>query len=175
MGTDSVVVTIFDGIATVRVGEQEHDVWMKVQTEAVGYTIRWFGTFGWMGDGPKGIFRDETLDVSFSDGRDGKIRVPHLPADHMTWEFLGVGMPPGFEWFGVGELEVAETKPAVWRVWLSRLFALLAIAGFFAAIWMDEHQRQMMFSATLSMLLSIGFAPARRRSLPEVPLDVPRG
>jgi len=170
-------VLIFEGIAILTVDDREYDAYMSIRTEAVGQTIRWFGSFTWMGEGPPEAVDGKTLDVVLSDGREGKIRVPHLPADHETWEFLGIGVPPGFEWFGVEPViaELAEVKIPRWRVWFSRLAALGSLAAFLGAIWWRGHGWDMFLTGCLLGLVSVHLSSRRAgKQLPEVPLDVPR-
>src|SRR3546814_18767519 len=88
MATTSHTVVIFEGIASVDVDGVAHDTYMTIRTEAVGQTIRWFGSFGWMGKAPKGLFHGEFLDATLSDGRECQIYIPHPPDDNGQVDFL---------------------------------------------------------------------------------------
>ena len=173
MGTDLTSVVIFEGIATVSVAGVEHDTYMTVKTEAVGYSIRWFGSFGWMGDKPDVFLAPIVADVVLSDGRECQIKVT---GEHeATWEFLGLGNPPGFEGLQpeLVTAELTSTTP-IWRVWSSRLFGLASVVLMFGAIWSsDEAQWRMIASGVLAMFIAIGLVPTRPKPLPEVPSDCP--
>src|SRR3546814_3675809 len=141
MATTSHTVVIFEGIASVDVDGVAHDTYMTIRTEAVGQTIRWFGSFGWMGKAPKGLFHGEFLDATLSDGRECQIYIPHPPDDNGQVDFLGQKMPPGFEWFQP-ELVTAElrsTTPA-WRVRLSRVLATVALALVITSFWWQDRK-----------------------------------
>ena len=175
MATESVSVVIFEGIASVSVAGVAQDVYMTVHTESVGYSIRWFGSFGWMGEAPKVFLAPIVADVVLSDGRECQVKVIHAGDDSGRLDFLGLGNPPGFESMApeLVTAELSSTTPT-WRVWLSRLFATASVVLMFAAIWVpDDTQWNLIWSGVLSMLLAIGFAPTPRRHLPEVLSDCP--
>jgi len=180
MGNTPTTVTLFEGIATVDVGgDDHHDAYMAIRAETVGQSVRWFGSFTWMGEAPKTPFHDGVLAVSLSDGRDCLIRVPHPPVDGEELEFLGFGALPGFYWLGEEPtrevLELAEVEVARWRVWCSRVLGVATFGAFLAAIWWQDYRGPLVMTGCLLGLVST-ILPARRagKRLPEVPLDVPR-
>lgn len=177
MGTDLTPVVLFEGIATLSMVEGvEHDAYMTVRTEAVGQTIRWFGSFGWLGEYPSRLLVPIVANVVLSDGRECQVKITKPADEKGQLEFLGLGLPPGFEplpsEIELVTAELSSTTPT-WRVWLSRLLGLVSVVAMFAAIWVDEYTWQLILSGVLSMLLAIGFAPTPRRHLPEVPSDCP--
>lgn len=165
---------MFEGIATLTLDGVEHDTYMTVHLETVGYIARWLGTFGWMGEAPKGVFHGEEVDILLSDGREGRIKIPHPAGEDGKVEFLGLGSPPGFTWIQAEtvEAELVSTTPT-WHVWASRAFATLSTLLVFASIWVDDYRWQSILSGVLAMLLAIGFMPTHRKPLPEVPSDCP--
>lgn len=170
-GVDHAVV--FEGIATVSVvAGVEHDAYMVIKSEVIGDTIRWFGTFGWMGTGPKTFLTPIVADITLSDGRDCQVKVT---GEHEgTWEFLGLGMPPGFQAIRTETVTVdLKSSTPAWRRYLSRLLGFASIVLMFSAIWVpSDLQWRIIATGTLAMFLAIGFAPTARK-LPEVPSDCP--
>lgn len=173
MDQDNVHGVMFEGIATVSLDGVEHDTYVTVQMETVGYMSRWYGTFGWMGEAPKGVFHSEETVMTLSDGRTGTIQIPHPSADENgKVEFLGLGSPPGFFQPEVITAELKSSTP-FWRRLFSWLFGSISIVAMFAAIWVDGYLLELVTTGVLSMCLAIGFAPPRSRHLPEVPSDCP--
>lgn len=174
----SVSVQIFEGIASVDLDGVGHDAYMSIHTESVGYTIRWFGTFEWMGERPETFPSVPSVrDVVLSDGRECKIRIPYGPPSGGRFEFLGIGNPPGFEWF-VGETVETELKSSTptWRVVTSRFLGFLSFLCIIASIWVEDYEWNLVLSGLVTALLAVQVAPKpARRPLPEVPNDVPRG
>jgi len=164
-------VDLFEGIAMVDVDGVAHDTYMTIRTESVGYTIRWFGSFGWMGKAPEGIFHGEFLDVVLSDGRECKIQTPHDADENGRVEFLGVKLPPGFQSLAPETMETElVVQHASWRVWISRLFALLAVLLVFSSIWWEPRRWEALGTGLLLSLVAIHFAPT---PLKEIPDDCP--
>jgi hypothetical protein len=173
-------VLIFEGIATLDLGDLgTRDVYLTARTQAIGYTIRWFGTFTWIGEVPKGLFHDEVLDVLLSDGRAGKMRLPHPPVEDDTWEFLGEGLPPGFEWLPMEQpmvtAELASIEIPRWRVWCSRVLNLTSFGSLMAAIWWEGHGWPLVLTSGALWFAATSLNSRRAgKQLPEVSLDVPR-
>lgn len=178
MAPDLTPVTLFEGIATLSMVEGvEHDAYMTVRTEAVGQTIRWFGSFGWLGEYPYRLLVPIVANVVLSDGRECQVKITKPADESGQLEFLGLGLPPGFEplpsEIEVFSAELRSTTPSVWRVWLSRLLGLVSIVAIFTAIWVEDYRWQLILSGMLSMFLAIGFTPTPPKPLPEVPHDCP--
>jgi len=179
MANPATEVLIFEGIATVTIGDEDtRDVYMTARTQAVGYAIRWFGSFTWMGEVPKGVFHDEVLEVVLSDGRDGRIRLPHPPIEGETWEFLGEGLPPGFEGLPLEpavEMELRSMEIPRWKVWCSRVLHTAAFGTLLGAVWWEGHGWHLALTAVILWLTAPVLTHRRAgKMLPEVPLDVPR-
>lgn len=169
---------IFEGIATVDVDGVAHDAYLSAFVEGNDTLVRWYGRFEWMGEAPKGVFHGEFLDAVLSDGRECKIYVPNPSTDGGKMDFLGQGLPPGFQPLYTkavlpqAMMELASTTPPRWRVWLSRLYAILAFALMVAAIWVDDHRWELVITGLLFSLVSIQLTtPARGRPLKEVKSD----
>jgi hypothetical protein len=176
---NSVTVQIFEGIASIDVAGVGHDAYMSIHTESIGYTIRWFGTFEWMGERPASFPSvPSTRIVSLSDGRQGQIRIPHGPPVGERFEFLGISTPPGFEWFPgerVGEAELESTTPSFWQQFPSRALGLSSLAVLAASFWVEGRAVELAGTTFCLMVAALALTPRPRKSLPEVPLDVPRG
>lgn len=179
---------LFEGIATLDIGGVEHDTYMTAHVEVVDdVMVRWFGTVGWIAEGPKKLDREmivDGTDATLSDGRSGVIRLPQHPDDSGKFEFHGVGLPPGFEPLYTravlppeytAELVSAEIRSTTlpgWRLWLGRLLAILAFTSFIAGVWMPEYRWQFVCSGLITSLVSIQLVtPAKGRQLPEVKSD----
>lgn len=182
MSTGAVDVVIFEGLAEVEVGGLQYDAYMSIKTQSVGYTTRWYGSFTWMGNGPSDKYdlRLYTRDVNLSDGRECQIKIPHLPTGDKV-EFLGIGLPPGFELFGLDLVQEPEglTTPSKPKRVAAGFFKTLALGSVVAAIWWGDHHWQLAATAGLSWLvgglLSIPPRPPKVPSERVRPLDIPRG
>jgi hypothetical protein len=169
-----VKMVIFEGIATIIVEGVGQDAYMTIHTESAGRTIRWFGTFEWMGEQPE-MFPSvpSVRDVVLSDGREAKIRIPYGPPTGDRFEFLGIGIPPGFERLApVSEVAEQESSTPTWRVFVGRLFTTIAFALTVSAVWVEGYEWRMIATGFVLFVLSahLNPRPSRRRS-PEVPGD----
>lgn len=154
-------VVLFEGIASVCLDGVERDTYMTVRSESVGYTVRWYGSFGWMGQGTK-LLTPTTADVTLSDGRECQIKVPNQAGDDGQLEFLGLGMPPGFEWFTEAELEVGSTTPSRWRQNWARVLMVVAVFLGVDAIWTENDRGRFLLTALLFFTSAIGMFVAQR-------------
>jgi hypothetical protein len=160
-GHDTITAVIFQGIASIDVGDYPRDIALTVRTEYHGYVIRWFGTFEWMGDQPKEFKPGGFFDLSLSDGREARIRVPHWSAEENgALEFLGVGLPPGFEVFTPAHMQTVELKSSTpFLVKAMNLWAsLLMLAGVWfvsMALWSEDDQWRYAGSAGFAWFVAL--------------------
>lgn len=165
-GKDTITTVIFQGIASVDVGDHMYDVALTARTEYHGYVVRWFGTFEWMGERPTDFKPGGFFDLTLSDGREARIRVPHWSAqENGALEFLGVGLPPGFEVFTPQHMQTTELKsstPFLSRVmsFWSLLLALVGIYCLVQSIWADTDQWRWFGSSIFAAFVSLCFSAA---------------
>lgn len=174
MDEKEATVILFEGIASVDVEGVAHDVYLTAEVQGIGRIVRWYGHFEWMGAAPKNFKPGGFFDLSLSDGREARIRIPHLSADPSgKLDFLGQGVPPGFEWFrDEVPAELASTTLPRWRLVSGRLVGLLAFALMFSAIWADDYQWKFLASGLITSFMSIQLiTPGKGRQLPEVKSD----
>lgn len=161
MSEDTVTVVIFEGIASINVEGVAHDVYLTARTEHHGYAVRWFGHFGWMGDQPKTFKPGGFFDLYLSDGREAVIRVPHFSGEEDgKLDFLGQGLPPGFEMF-TPELVTAEirsTTPSKVPSVAAFFLALIACDLFIMGIWSEDDMWRYVASGLLMSFVSMCFA-----------------
>lgn len=171
---DNVQGVMFEGIATIDLDGVAHDTYMTVHLETVGYMVRWLGSFGWMGEAPKGVFHGEEVDVVLSDGREGRIKIPHPGGEDGKVEFLGIGMPPGFTWVQaeVVTTELKSSTPAR-RRFASMAFGLGSLATLATSFWVSGRAIELAGTAFCLIVAAIAFMPPRVKMLPEVPDDCP--
>ena len=172
MSEDAVTTVIFEGIASVDVEGVAHDVYLTARTEHHGYAVRWFGDFEWMGSTPKTFKPGGFFDLSLSDGREAKIRIPHLSAEESgRLAFLGQGLPPGFEMFAPETVtaEIRSTTLPVWRLVTGRVLAILAFFLMFSAIWAEDNQWKFLATGFIVSVMSVQLVtPGKGRQLKEV-------
>ena len=167
---DTETVILFEGIGTLDVEGVGHDAYIKIKSEVFPGAVRWLGTFEWMGDAPALFKAGGFFDVALSDGRECKIRIPvHQPEmDHL--QFLGVGLPPGFEMF-VPEMVTAELRSTTlpgWRLVSGRALGIFAFLLMFSAIWADDYQWKFLASGLIVSFMSIQLiTPGKGRQLKE--------
>ncbi|QEQ93580.1 membrane protein [Streptomyces phage Zuko] len=160
-GHDTITAVIFEGIATLDVKGVAHDVYMTVRTEYHGYVVRWFGQFDWMGGRPDDFRSGGFFDLSLSDGREARIRIPHPSTDPGgKMDFLGVGLPPGFEVFTPAHMQTMELKSSTPFIVKAVNFwaLLLMLFGVWCtsmAIWSEDNQWRYAGSAVFSWFVAL--------------------
>lgn len=179
---------MFEGIATLDIAGVEHDVYMTAQVEILDdVMVRWFGTVGWIAEGPKKLRHEEIVDgtdVALSDGRHGVIKMAPHQDESGKFEFHGTGLPPGFQPLyqrailpdeQVTHLMSAELRSTTlprWRVWSGRVLAVVAFGLMVSAIWVPDSQWKYLVTGLITSVVSIQMVtPAKGRPLPEVKED----
>lgn len=172
-GHDTITSVIFQGIATITIDMSgtAYDVALTARTEYHGYVIRWFGTFEWMGEKPANFISGGFFDIVLSDGREARIRVPHPSTEaNGQLEFLGVGLPPGFEVFTPEHMQTVELKgstPSRVSSFVAMLLFIGALTYTTMAIWEDHDQWRYAASALLLGFISLcvaAFAGAKNQA-----------
>jgi hypothetical protein len=181
---------MFEGIATLDIAGVEHDVYMTAQVEILDdVLVRWFGTVGWIGEAPKRFEYDHVVDgtdVRLSDGRKGTIQLPlHGPSEDGKAEFIGRGLPPGFEPLyqravlatePVAQLVTAElrsTTPSRVPSFVALALAVASVVLFFQGIWAEDDMWRYVASGLVLSFVSLCFAAygGRVKPLPEADND----
>ena len=179
---------MFEGIATLTIGETQHDTYMVAHIETVeDVLVRWYGTVGWIAEAPKKFKTVDIVDgtdVVLSDGRRGTIHLNPHADDGGKFEFQGMGLPPGFEPLYTRAVlppehttelvaELRSTTPSGWRVWVARVLCTLALVFAVGAIWAEDNQlRYFATAGLLSFIASFLVTSAKKntpiRTLPEI-------
>lgn len=160
-GHDTITAVIFQGIATITIDMQgtTYDVALTARTEYHGYVVRWFGTLEWLGEKPANFISGGFFDIVLSDGREARIRIPHPSTEaNGQLEFLGVGLPPGFEVFTPQHMQTVELKgstPSRVSSFVASLLAGAALIYVALGIWQDENQWRYIASAALLGFVSL--------------------
>jgi hypothetical protein len=166
MGNDEPTVVLFEGVTTVDVDGVSHDAYMTAHVQGVGHIVRWYGTLGWLGK-PDNFRAGGFFDIVLSDGREARIRIPHSMGDDGKLEFLGVGLPPGFEWFSdqVITAELSSTTLPGWRIAWSRILAVFALLAMVGSIWSEDNQWKFLATGTLLAFtaIQVGTAPKGKK------------
>lgn len=162
--------TLFEGIASIEVQGEMVDAYMTAQMEGNDTLVRWFGTFSWMGDKePKGFKPGGLHYVTLSDGRTATIHVPHyasVPENKL--DFLGQGLPPGFEPLYTKAVlppeYLSRVAPSVsgeyldrsrWRVTWGRVAFAGSMGSMISAFWVDGHRYDLMWTGIFLWLWSM--------------------
>lgn len=175
MDEKEATVILFEGIASIDVEGVAHDVYLTAKVQGIGRIVRWYGHFEWMGQSePKGFKPGGFFDLSLSDGREARIRIPqYASAPENKLDFLGQGIPPGFEWFrDEVTAELASTTLPRWRLVSGRLLGVVAFLLMFSAIWAEDYQWKFLASGLIVSFMSIQLVtPGKGRQIAEAVSD----
>lgn len=177
---------IFEGMATLVMQVNNRpvtsvlDVYVTVRVEMVDDVLcRWYGTISHLlasgGDTSQAIPTSGPWSLCFSDGRMGVVDIPNPVVSGEKIEFLGSGLPPGFEPLytravlppeyltqmssavDIKDLvDGAFPKTTQWRAHAGRVLFTFGFIGMILSVWeTDPDQSRLVWSSVFLWLASL--------------------